>query len=480
MRNKQNINDITFIAGSIVIITLLHYFTVSTRWDIHDFYRRLYYIPIIVAAFKYQLRGGVVTSIAISILYAPHLLFYVGELNIAVLNQFLEIVMFIIVGTTTGFLVQSDQRKKEQLEIQIKKLTDLENFTQNMLDSITNVFIAVDRKLNIQSFNLEGKRLLGLDESCLGSSVSTLFADRDEIIKTLTHAYLRNEKVLGMETKCNVKNGKTLFMKLFAYPLLNVAGKVEGLVIVLEDVSEIRKLESQVRRAEKLSAAGELASGVAHEIRNPLGIIKTIAQAVNDDTEDEDIKEGLGIIIHEVDRANSVIKGLLDFAKPDVYQAQVKNIDELIRETILITKKYAEQNKVKINYRPQESVSLPVDPEKIKQAFVNIILNSVQAMPNGGNLNIFLTGQKDRVRISFEDEGVGIPKEKVEKVFEPFYTTKDAGTGLGLAITHRIIEEHSGFIEIESKIGEGTIVDIYLPAVTGEGQDNDKENSHSR
>ncbi|WP_165000377.1 ATP-binding protein [Anaerophilus nitritogenes] len=472
MRKKDRTYNILFISISIIGITLLHYLTVASKWGIHDFYRRLYYIPMIVSAFKFRLRGGLLASLIISILYAPHLLLYFGEMNIEVLNQFLEIVIFIIIGTGTGFLVESDFKKKKRLEIQIKKLTNLENYTQNILDSITNGFIAVDRNLMIKSMNKEGQKLFQLDGGLEGRNLSTLFVEYDHVEKILKDVLKYNKKVLNMEIKCISKDEKDVYVKLFAYPLLSITDKIEGIVLVLEDVSEIRKLESQVRTAEKLSAVGELASGVAHEIRNPLGIIKTISQTIYEDTEDEELKEGLEIIIHEIDRANSVIQSLLNFAKPNIHEGKFQSIDGLIQDILLITKKYAQQNHIEMNYELQEDVKLFVDSEALKQAFVNIIFNAVQAMPDRGDLHVRLLKEKNWVKVSFEDSGIGISQEKIEKIFEPFYTTKDTGTGLGLSITHRIIEEHKGYMEVDSAIGKGTRIDVYLP-ILKEGEQDD-------
>lgn len=473
MRTEKKFQEMIFISISIIGITLLHYFTIASRWDIHDFYRRLYYIPIIVAAFKFRLKGGVVSSFVISILYAPHLLLYFGEINIEVFNQFLEIMMFMVIGTATGFLVESDFKKKQMLELQIKKLTDLENYTQNILDSITNVFMAVDRDFMIQSMNKEGKKLFQLDGGLEGKNLSFLFVEYGKVQKILNDVLKYNKNVFNVETKCLAKDGKVVYVKLFAYPLRSITDKVEGVVIVLEDISEIRKLENQMRRAEKLSAVGELASGIAHEIRNPLGIIKTISQTMHEDVLEKEIKEGLEIIIHEIDRANAVIKGLLNFAKPNIHQRKRQHIDCLLQEILLITKKYAQQNHVEINHSFEKNVDLSVDSEALKQAFVNIIFNAVQAMPDGGNLHVSLFKEKDWVKISFEDSGIGISQEKIEKIFEPFYTTKDTGTGLGLSITHRIIEEHKGYMEIDSVVGKGTKIHVYLPITAEEGDKNE-------
>ncbi|MBA1336974.1 MAG: hypothetical protein HPY66_3410 [Firmicutes bacterium] len=282
-----------------------------------------------------------------------------------------------------------------------------------------------------------------------------------------------------METACNTADGRSIYVKLYSYPLKNYLGKVEGLVLVLEDVSELRKLENQVRRADKLSAVGELASGVAHEIRNPLGIIKAIAQTINGEIKNDDAKEGIGIIVQEVDRANSVIKNLLDFARPNIGNTKVHRLNSIMEDTIRITRKYAEQNRVEMVYEAVGEIFVQADKEKLQQAFVNVILNSVQAMPDGGSLNISVAEDERTAKVSFADNGTGIPPDRLEKVFEPFYTTKDMGTGLGLAITHRIIEEHKGYIEVESTVGKGTVVSIYLPSQPGEVENFEQENSHS-
>jgi len=476
MENRKKLRSIIFVALSIFIITMLHYFTKASRWDIHDFLRILYYIPIIVSAFSFRMRGGILSSTIISLLYAPHLFIpYVtllGDGDITLLNQILEIVMFIVIGTVTGFLVESDYRKKKMLELQIKKLTDLENYTQNILDSMTNVVIAVNRELKIQSLNKEGRRLFQLGDSFTGKGLDIIFDEYEKLEKMLLNVLSENRKISNKELKFHFKSGQEIYLKLTAYPLYNILDDVEGVVIVLEDISKIRKLENQIRRAEKLSAVGELASGIAHEIRNPLGIIKTIAQTINNDIHDEEINEGLEIIVHEVNRANVVIKGLLDFAKPDIHQKKYHSINKLISDVLLIIDKYTQQHHVEVNYEYKDDRSILVDADKLKQAFINIIFNAVQAMPDGGSIDISLAAPNDYVKVSFKDTGIGIPKDIVEKIFEPFYTTKNTGTGLGLAITHRIIEEHEGHIEIDSNLGEGTRINIYLP-IEEKGAKND-------
>lgn len=461
---NKKIKDIIYISVMIIIITFFHYFSLSTDWGIHDFYRRLYYIPIIVAAFKFKLKGGIITPIIISLLYAPHLFIYFGEIDIEILNQFLEIIMFLFIGIVTGFLVESDYRKKKLLQYQIEKLTDLENYTQNILNSITNVLIALDKNLNIKSINKEGRDLFNeREDEFIGKKLNKLFVEYNKIENILKEVMNSHKKIINIETKFKIKNKEIIDVKLLAYPLRNINDDIEGVVIILEDISEIKKLEKQIRRTEKLSAIGELASGVAHEIRNPMGIIKTISQTMHSETEDEELKEGLSIINHEINRANNVIKELLNFAKPKISNKKNIDLNKLINDIVLITKKYAKQHNVSIEYGSKEIREILADGEKLKQAFINIIFNAIQAMPTGGELDINLTEEKSNFVVSFKDTGIGISKEKIEKIFEPFFTTKDKGTGLGLSITHSIIEEHNGYMEINSEVDKGTEINIYLP-----------------
>ncbi|AOT69140.1 two-component system sensor histidine kinase NtrB [Geosporobacter ferrireducens] len=467
-----------FIVFSIFIITLLHYFTLPSIWAFHDFYRRLYYIPIILAAFKFKLKGAFLSSISVILLYAPHLLIYFGKLNINVINQLLEASMFIIIGGITGALVESESRVKRLLELQITKLTDLENYTENILNSILEGVVAIDGNLKIQSINKEGKHILCYEENLNKKYIYEYFEEAEKIKGILSKAMEYEGQIQKYETYNYKNRDQKIILKIHGYPLLNNLNKLEGMVLIIEDITQIEKLEHQIRRADKLSAVGELASGIAHEVRNPLGIIKTITQTISKEIKDEEMKEGLQIIESEIDRANKVIQGLLDFAKPSVFHSKHQSIDKIITDVVRIVNKYAEQHKVRIQSECVKDEIIFVDADILKQAFVNIIINGIQAMSQGGKFSIRLNSDENWVKISFTDEGLGIDAEKLEKVFEPFFTTKEKGTGLGLAITHRIIEEHGGYIEIESTKDVGTTIDVYLPKDRIQGDEIDEENTN--
>ncbi|MFT9493443.1 ATP-binding protein [Anaerosolibacter sp.] len=465
-----------FIVFSVLMITFLHYLTVSSVWGLHDFYRRLYYIPIIIAAFQFGLRGAMVTALSVIVLYAPHLLIYFGKMNIQVVNQMLEASMFIVIGIIAGALVESESKVRRLLEVQVSKLTDLENYTKNILDSILNGVVAIDKEMKINSINREGAKLLHINDENKGTYIYDYFDDKEEI-EALIHKAMGEERSISVYETTSLKEhlGKQT-IRMHGYPLRNILNRVVGMVIILEDITELKRLESQIRRVDKLSAVGELATGIAHEIRNPLGIIKTISQTISKDIEDEEMKEGLEIIETEINRASKVIQELLDFAKPSVFNYKIQSIVQLINDVVRITNKYAEQHKVNIQFTNGSDSFIYLDADKLKQAFVNIILNAIQAMPEGGNLSINIIKEDSWIKVSFIDEGKGINKDQLEKVFEPFYTTKEKGTGLGLAITHRIIEEHKGYMEIESTLGIGTRIDIFLPENRKEVNESNEKN----
>jgi len=226
----------------------------------------------------------------------------------------------------------------------------------------------------------------------------------------------------------------------------------------------ILEIEEQLRRADRLSALGELAAGMAHEIRNPLGSIRGTAEILRDGIDPSDKRhEFAGILIKEVDRLNRVVQDFLDFARPAPVERSRVDINEVLREILVLTRQQTVKSGIRAEFLPGDLPKLPGDREQLKQAFLNLILNALQAMDTGGLLTIATARIDDEARVRFTDTGQGIPPESREKIFNPFFTTRREGTGLGLAITHRIIQGHGGRIEVESRIGEGTTFTVALP-----------------
>ena len=222
-------------------------------------------------------------------------------------------------------------------------------------------------------------------------------------------------------------------------------------------------MEAQAVRSDRLVAIGELATGIAHEIRNPMGIIKTISQTLQEENDNEDLLEGLEIIVKEIDRANRVIDGILNFAKPIGNEMKKISLNQLLDEVVMITDKYVSKQNVFVELYLLNEINIIADKEKLMQVFINLIFNATQAMEMGGNIKISAEPIDNGVNISFKDSGIGIKKEDMKKLFNPFFTTKEKGIGLGLSVSDRIIQDHNGYMIIDSIEGEGTQIDIYLP-----------------
>ncbi len=212
---------------------------------------------------------------------------------------------------------------------------------------------------------------------------------------------------------------------------------------------QILEIEEQLRRADRLSALGELSAGMAHEIRNPLGSIRGTAEILRDGMAAGDPRsEFAAILIQEVDRLNRVVQDFLEFARPAESGRSAVDLNALLQELIVLTRQPARSGGVKVEFTAGEIPLVKADREQLRQAFLNLILNAFQAMPAGGVLNLATNRSDDRVRLRFRDSGVGIPADHLERIFNPFFTTRSEGTGLGLAIVHRIIQGHGGRIEV--------------------------------
>jgi len=232
--------------------------------------------------------------------------------------------------------------------------------------------------------------------------------------------------------------------------------------------TSLTSLEKEVETSRRLASLGRLAAGVAHEIRNPLSSIKGFAtyfkERYRDNPDDQKTSE---IMIQEVDRLNRVITQLLEFARPPVIQKKRVSLQSLIQHSLKMIERQASAKKIQIlSHLPSEIQEVELDPDGINQVLLNLYLNAVEATDQGGTLSVALFADQDSrsVKITVSDTGMGIGKEDLERIFDPYFTTKQTGTGLGLAIVHKIIEAHGGEVRAESEIGRGTTVTVVLPA----------------
>ena len=221
-------------------------------------------------------------------------------------------------------------------------------------------------------------------------------------------------------------------------------------------------------RAERLATTGQLAAGAAHEIRNPLTSIRSTIQYLKGSLQgDPERSEMVGDLIEETDRINAIVQGMLSFARPAEPRFEPVDLTDVLAQTVRLVDPTARKAKVAVEMDlPEGAAVVQADPDQLKQVFLNVMMNAVQAMPDGGRLAVSVTARGDAAgvgwRVAFSDTGVGIPAAHREKVFDPFFTTKRDGTGLGLSICYSILQNHGGEIDVESREGEGTRVEIRL------------------
>lgn len=379
MVESKNKNFIwwTIIIAMIVMISVLHYTTSTMKWQYHLIYMQSYFIPILVAAFQFGVRGGILSAVLVSILYLPHVMLQWGGLVETNMMRFLQIFLFYVIGYLTGFKAQREMEGKKRFQ---ETASELERHLQ----------------------------------------------------------------------------------------------------ILNEQTEQLSDLEEQLRQYDRLSVIGELTASLAHEVRNPLGSIRGAVEIMRDEIPDTMRKSDFfRILIEETQRLSTVVEKYLQYARRQ--SPEMKNFD--IRETIqsasiLLSRQFGRSGHELNLHLPDKPCITSGDPNQLWQILINLLLNAHQAMPEQGEILVNLSVIEDNniaekekqepynniwYRISITDHGVGLTAEQMEKIFQPFFSSKSAGTGLGLAIVKRIVEENKWQIEIESKPEEGTTFHLILP-----------------
>jgi signal transduction histidine kinase len=245
-------------------------------------------------------------------------------------------------------------------------------------------------------------------------------------------------------------------------PLRGSYGELVGVMALFRDVSKVRQMEQRVRRVERLAAVGEMAAGAAHEIRNPLTAIRGFIQLLQHRNSGQS-SEYYDIVLREIDRIDSIVRDMLLLAKPIDPSRQSIDLAGVVEETLLLAAPALEARGVVLQRQIAGPVHLLADASLIRQVVLNLVGNAMDAMPDGGTLTVALHKAPGRVQLWVKDTGVGIAPENLERLFTPFFTTKESGTGLGLPLTYRIVEAHGGRLEVQSKVGVGTSFLVELP-----------------
>lgn len=383
----------------------------------------------------------------------------------------------------------------EELTRKVRELGSIRNYLNNILDSMTNGLIAIDHGGKITIFNRAAETITTYRaKQVVGLSYEKVFGQKNRSLTSLIKKSLR-EGISLMEEGVFYRREESIPLEIITNSVRDEKKRMEGVLMVFQDLSTIRRLQKEIEEKKRLALLGEMAANVAHEIRNPLSGIEGFALLLKRTfSGDKKRQEWTDNIIKGARNLNSLVSRLLDFARPLRLNLQVVELKEIIENALFFLSQRIREEKVDIEIKT-EFLSHPIkvrgDPNLLKQAFLNLMLNAVQALSEKGKLiirtnRVFSLSQgkefvgetranysssrsQREAEVIFSDTGCGILLEDREKIFHPFYTTKAKGCGLGLAITQRIIRSHGGNIRVESKKGKGSIFTVCLPLDGTEG-----------
>lgn len=363
-------------------------------------------------------------------------------------------------------LEKFEKLDKNQVKKILSDISGENELLETVLYSLEHGVIVADKNHKILLVNKASKRLIPLINDDVFDLEVWDAVDDKEIAHFLLDSLSKQEKVFDREF--TIGNGHKRTISFSLMPLVRDK-KIQGNLIHVEDVTEKRTREARLRRAESLASLTTLTAGVAHEIKNPLGSIGIHIQLIQKQIkekemiETKEIKEALNVINEEVTRLNKVVLDFLFAVRPMDSKPEIRDLNILVTELLQFLKYELEEAHVELNADLRKIPCIEMDEKYIKQALLNIIQNALSAMPDGGKLFVKTFVEDEHVLIEIKDTGTGIPDEIQDKIFEPYFTTKDFGSGLGLTLVYKIIKEHLGEIFINSKQGIGTSFLVSFP-----------------
>ncbi len=454
------------------ITGLIHYTGVN-----QSIFLFLYLVNIILCGFVFQRRGANILAMWTSTLFSllmitgpeikgQALFFAVGLNNIA----------FFAVAGLAGYLSEQLDFMGRSLEAQGKDLRALRNLQSLIVENMSTGLLLIDAEEKVVTANRAAFEILDpipreltgrtLEEVLPGVSAG-LSEARDDAAKQKSE-----ERTVRFDLSYQSPMQGKLILEVVGSALPLPHDRRGGLILTFQDLTRVRRLEFAMRQSEKMAAVGQLAAGIAHEIRNPLASMSGSLQLLDQTfkSAQEEDQRLMRIVLREIDRLNNLVTDFLDFARPDVVKADPVEINQVLRDVLEMTKmnKNLRQD-VELVVELKSQQIIPGNRDKLKQAFLNIVINALQAMQSIANPKLEIRtldkadGGRAYVVVEIQDHGCGMDEVGLRRIFEPFHTTKEKGTGLGLAITHKIIESHMGRISVESSKGVGTTFTLEFP-----------------
>lgn len=371
-----------------------------------------------------------------------------------------------------GTLAKAFNNMLYRLQRNNKELIEVTKFNEDILKNIPAGIITTDRYGRILSINQAAEEFLNTERNIDRDIRENLLKQLDETLET-------NKKLNNVLVFNDIQEGNKIYLDVTTSILKINKGSKSGAICNFNDISERKKIENNMDTLDRLTSIGQLAAGIAHEVRNPLAGMKTGIQVLKnrlckeDDTSNEKLFNG---VLHEIDRINHLITSLLNFAKPRAPKYEKTDLAEVLDRALELVNKTALENNIKINININcKNITAYVDKAQIEQIFLNIIKNAMNAIDKEGTLNINFNNYFEEsgyfVEIEFQDNGCGIQPHDFNKIFNPFFTTRQQGAGLGLSVVYELVKSNQGEINIQSIVNEGTNVKLKFP--TNGGEDNE-------
>ena len=362
-----------------------------------------------------------------------------------------------VVDTFQDLVGKLKDKEKELEELKAfaeEKASRIEAYNENVLQSVPSGVISIDSSMQIKSINQAAERILGID------AVDVFDRDITEVFAEPLTTLMKDHKTISRGEYPYITSDKRhIWLGITSSQLKNAAGEEIGLIFVFTDLTDIKMLQAQVDMKQRLSQLGEMSAGIAHELRNSMSVIAGYANLLSKKV-DPASQATVGSIAAEINNMDKIISELLAFAKPTALNMGSINVSSIIKESVASV--IGDSDLITVVMNIDADINVKADEILFRQAVTNIVRNAVEAMPDGGSLEVGLRCSQDRAEIDFKDTGCGIPEDIRQKIFLPFYTTKEKGTGFGLAFVQKIIISHGGIIEVESREGEGTLFRVIL------------------
>ena len=364
---------------------------------------------------------------------------------------------FLVSAVVAGLFQKELTRVTQTIESQKEDIKTLQDLNQLIVENVGSGLLVADVEDRIVKSNRAAAKILS-DISLAGKNLFDVLPGARPQIKNMSH---QDGAVLRFEMPHLNYEGTRMILEVIATPLIRRPYGYQGHVVLIQNLTEVKNYEENLKQQEKMAAIGAMAAGIAHEIRNPLasisGSIQLLASSLQPQAQED--QKLISIVIKEIDRLNRLIAEFLEFVRPPLKVDDPVELSQLLAEISQVMKSHPQVPKglhFELNLKSKGFISGHYD--KLKQAFLNIVMNAVHAVEKKEKpqIQISIEETSDEVTVSIRDNGVGMSRDTVSRIFVPFFTTKSKGTGLGLAITHKIFEAHEAQIRVESSLGEGT------------------------